>query len=225
MKKQAPTNKTKSPRVANKQAMARSEILQVAERILQNGEVEDVTLAAVASELGMTKQALYHYFPSKEALMRGLVTSLLDDEIRHLVDAIEDSDSNVNTLGTLIDAFYQHYSGRMNAFRTIYCQSQLFRGGAIGLDKDTIRDEINPRTRLLFDVLEERISSSTASESERAQMRELAFAAWLSALGLMTMLSIAEATDDPLIHDNDEMLVTLSGVFNGAVKTTTSRVD
>jgi AcrR family transcriptional regulator len=184
MKKQAHTNRAKSARVANKQARARREILQVAEGILQNGEVEDVTLAAVASELGMTKQALYHYFPSKEALMRGLVTSLLDDEISHLVDAIEGSDSKANTLGTLINAFYQHYSGRMNAFRSIYCQSQLFRGGVIGLDKDTIRDEINPRTRHLFDVLEERISSCAASESERAQMRQLAFAAWLSALGM-----------------------------------------
>jgi len=218
MKIQETGSRATSPRVANKQARARHEILQVAEGILQTGGVEAVTLAAVASELGMTKQALYHYFPSKEALTRSLITSLLDDEINRLIEAIVHSDPQANTLGTLIQAFYEHYIGRMNAFRSIYCQSQLFHGGAIGLDKDTLRDEINPRTRQLFDVLEDRISSSTASKSERAQMRQIAFAAWLSALGLMTMLSIADATDDPLIHQDSEMLNTLTGVFDGAVK-------
>jgi len=81
------------------------------------------------------------------------------------------------TLGTLIRAFYNHYIGRLDAFRFVYCQSQLYSGNAAELDQDTIQKEINPRTRHLFDVLESRIADSTASKSQRIRMRKLAFTA------------------------------------------------
>ncbi len=45
-------------------------------------------------------------------------------------------------------------------------------------------------------------------------MRKLAFTAWLSALGLVTMLGVADAVDDPLIHSDEDLLDTLSSVFD-----------
>ena len=225
MIKQSVNKQRRSRRVIQKHENARLEILQVAQIILQKGGVESVTLASVAGELGMTKQALYHYFPSKDALMRALVTTLLDGEVNALIAAVEAGEAKAETLGTLIRTFYNHYISRLNAFRSIYCQSQLYRATESGLDKDTVRDEINPRTRHLFDVLEARISTSSASETDRAQMRQLAFAAWLSALGLMTMLGIADATDDPLIHSDEELIETLSGVFNNAAIHSTKATD
>jgi len=47
-------------------------------------------------------------------------------------------------------------------------------------------------------------------------MRQLAFTAWVSALGLMTMLGVADAVDDPLVHSDEDLLNTLSDVFDGA---------
>jgi len=218
VKKQKAKKRKRSPRVKQKYEQARTDILEVAQRILLNGGVEAVTLASVAGELRMTKQALYHYFPSKEALMQALVTTLLDEEVNHLIAAVEDADSGTDTLGTLIRTFYDHYIDRLNAFRSVYCQSQLYRTHELGLDKSTIRDEINPRTRHLFDVLEERIAGSSASKSERERIRRLAFSAWLGALGLMTMLGVADANDDPLIYKDEDLLKTLSDVFDNAAR-------
>lgn len=209
-----------SARVTHKREQARQEILQAAQSILREGGVEAVTLASVAGELGMTKQALYHYFPSKEALVRSLVTAFLDDEIGALTAAVEASDSVEDTLGTLIRAFYEHYINHLDAFRVVYCQSQLYATSDLGLDKDTLRDEINPRTRHLFDVLERRISSSGMKKKERERVRKLAFVAWTSALGLLTMLGIADATNDPLVHSDEDLLGLLSNVFDAAALTT-----
>jgi len=209
-----------SARVIHKREQARQEILQAAQSILREGGVEAVTLASVAGELGMTKQALYHYFPSKEALVRSLVTAFLDDEIGALTAAVEASDSVEDTLGTLIRAFYEHYINHLDAFRVVYCQSQLYATSNLGLDKDTLRDEINPRTRHLFDVLERRISSSGMKKKEREHVRKLAFVAWTSALGLLTMLGIADATNDPLVHSDKDLLGLLSNVFDAAALTT-----
>lgn len=206
----------RSPRVHIKREQTRKDIQQAAQGILHDGGVEAVTLAAVAAALGMTKQALYHYYPSKEALMRSLVTSLVDDEIEALVAAVDSSKSDYETLGTLIRAFYDHYVERLDAFRTVYCLSQLHTGPIVGMDEETIRDEINPRTRHLFDRLEERLSGGSTSKARRARMRRLAFAAWTSALGLLTMLSVADAVEDPLVHTDEELLETLVSVFDGA---------
>ena len=205
-----------SARVQHKRKQARREILQVAQGLLREGGVEAVTLASVAGELSMTKQALYHYFASKEALVRSLVTTLLDDEIEALIAAVERPDSTEGTLGTLIRAFYEHYINNLDAFRIVYCQSQLYSPKSLGIDRQTLREEINPRTRQLFDVLERQISSSDMSKKERKRMRQLAFSAWTSALGLMTMLGVANATQDPLVHSDQELLNTLSGVFDQA---------
>jgi AcrR family transcriptional regulator len=211
----APKRRKRSPRVKRKYAQARQEILAVAERVLLDGGVDAVTLASVSSELGMTKQAIYHYFPSKEALVRSLVTALLENEIEVLIAAIEKADSGAETPAVLIRAFYEHYVGRLDAFRFIYCQSQLYSAAGSMLDETTLHDEINPRTRHLFDVLEDHMAGSLADTAERKRMRRVAFTAWLSALGLLTMLSVADATNDPLVHSDADLLQTLATVFAG----------
>jgi len=204
----------RSARVEQKRERARQEILQVAQDILNEQGVEAVTLASVAGQLGMTKQALYHYFSSKEALLRGMVSTLLDDEIETLMAVVEAPDFGEHSLGKLIRAFYGHYIGRLDAFRTVYCQSQLYTATRPAIDEETLREEIHPRTGQLFDRLEARIAGLSAGDEERRRIRRLAFIAWTSALGLLTMLSIADANQDPLAHSDEELLETLAGVFD-----------
>ncbi|MFZ0487773.1 MAG: TetR/AcrR family transcriptional regulator [Arenicellales bacterium] len=208
-----------SQRVSRKRERSRQEILEAAREILREGGVEAVTLGSVAGKLGLTKQALYHYFPSKEALVRSLVVTLLDEEVGVLVAAVEREESDARVLGALIRAFYRHYIGRLDAFRAVYCQSQLYPVSAAILDADVLRDEINPRTRGLFDILETRLAKSSASKVERARKRRLAYTAWLAALGLLTMLGVADATRDALVHADEDLLDTLVGVFDSAAGT------
>ena len=211
-----PTGRTQSSRVARKRQQARKDILDAAQKILGSEGTDAVTLASVAGQLGMTKQALYHYFPSKEALRRSLVTTLLDKEIEALTAAMDEPGFGADPLGNLIRAFYNHYASRLDAFRTIYCQSQLSAVADSGLDEVTLRDEVHPRTRSLFDKLEDYLAGPKTSAAKRRRARQLAFAAWTSALGLMTILGVAAATDDALIHTDQELLDTLIGVYRGA---------
>jgi len=207
------TRKRPSARVAKNRERSRQEILETAQVLLQEGGVDAVTLGSVAGELGLTKPALYHYFPSKEVLVRSLVVSLLDEEIEALIAAIEAEKTDRRVLGAMIRAFYAHYINRLNAFRAVYCQSQLYSRDAGVLDEQVLHDEINPRTRELFDLLEARLSRN-AGAAERVGCRRLAFSAWLGALGLMTMLSVADAANDPLVHTDEALLKTLVGVFD-----------
>jgi len=215
MRQKLSGDRQRSPRVQKKREQARQEILQTAQLLMRAGGVEAVTLASVAGELGMTKQAIYHYFPSKEALIRRLVTTLVDDEVNALLAAVEAADSGESTLGTLVRAFYDHYIGNLDALRFVYCQSQLYATPDHGMDQGTVRDEINPRTQHLFDKLEARlVADRKLTKAKRERLRRLAFTAWTSALGLMTMLGIADALDDPLVHSNEDLIDTLAEVFD-----------
>lgn len=205
-----------SARVQQKREQTRGEILDAAGRLLRTGGLEAVTLAAVAAELELTKQALYHYFPSKESLLKGLIAALLQDEIEVITAAVQAARPGSNVLGVAIRAFYRHYIHDLEAFRAIYCQMQLLSQAALRLDEKMLREEINPHTRRLFDLLEERLGEDGMSRAQRRRVRRLAYSAWLSALGMMTMLSVADAAQDPLIYSDKELLDTLGAVFGKA---------
>ena len=205
-----------SPRVRQKRARTRREILDAARKLLLTGGVEAVTLASVAAELDLTKQALYHYFPSKEALLKSLIAALLEDEIDAITTAVKAAGPDSDVLGIMIRAFYAHYIHALEAFRVIYCQMQLLPMTAIRLDEEMLREEINPQTRRLFDLLEDRLAGEGKSKAQRRRARRLAYSAWLSALGMMTMLSVADSAQDSLIYSDKELLATLTDVFDEA---------
>ncbi len=116
----------------------------------------------------------------------------------------------------MIKAFYVHYADNLKAFRIIYCHTQMYASSDSDLDEVTLREKIHPLTRHLFDVIEQRIASDGASRAEKKRARQLAFTAWTSVLGLMTMLGVADANDDPIVHSEKVLLRTLSRVFDEA---------
>jgi len=116
----------------------------------------------------------------------------------------------------MIRTFYDHYIGRLNEFRMVYCLPQLYSSPAEVLDPELLREEINPRTRRLFDVLEARLAGKSRSAARRAKHRRLAYSAWLGALGLLTMLGVTRAANDPLIYADEDLLDTLVSTFDAA---------
>ncbi len=67
-----------------RRAAATQEIVDAAERQITEHGPAALSLRAVARSLGMTVQALYHYFPNRDALVTALVTKAYDD----LTDAV-----------------------------------------------------------------------------------------------------------------------------------------
>ncbi|TDD93510.1 TetR/AcrR family transcriptional regulator [Actinomadura rubrisoli] len=68
-----------------RRAAAAQEILDAAERHITEHGPHALSLRAVARSLGMTVQALYHYFPNRDALVTALITKAYDD----LADAVQ----------------------------------------------------------------------------------------------------------------------------------------
>lgn len=206
-----------SPRVWVRRERMRQEILEAAKALLLSEGPDGVTLGGVSNRLGVTKPAIYHYFPSKEALTRSLVASLIDEEIGQLESAVERAGPSDNPIGAMIRAFHTHYRANLHAFRFVYGQLQLYVKPELGIDAEMVRSEITPRTRHLFDLMELRLASREQGSREGRSMRRLAFVAWISVLGLLTMIAIADGMDDPLLYPDEELLETIMSVFENAM--------
>ncbi|UPZ26842.1 TetR/AcrR family transcriptional regulator [Streptomyces sp. LRE541] len=73
-----------------RRAAATREILDAAERQIAESGPAALSLRAVARSLGMTVQALYHYFPSRDELVTALITKAyeaLGDAVQAAVDS------------------------------------------------------------------------------------------------------------------------------------------
>ncbi|WP_433331162.1 TetR/AcrR family transcriptional regulator [Spirillospora sp. CA-294931] len=77
-----------------RRAAAAQEILDAAERHVTEQGPHALSLRAVARSLGMTVQALYYYFPNRDALVTALITKAYDelaDAVQVAVDAADDA--------------------------------------------------------------------------------------------------------------------------------------
>ena len=72
------------PRVVKEHAVRRSEILDVAQRLVYTKGYEQMTIQDMLDELQISKGAFYHYFDSKQALLSALIERM-GDQIEQLV--------------------------------------------------------------------------------------------------------------------------------------------
>ena len=76
-------------------------ILNAAQELLSKGGANAVSFDKVAAELGITKQAVLYWFPSKSALLAAMFIDWLDTEAQ----AAEDAVKSAKTANEAISAF------------------------------------------------------------------------------------------------------------------------
>lgn len=87
-----------------RRAAATREILDAAERHITEHGPAALSLRATARSLGMTVQALYHYFPSRDALVTALVTKAYDDLAEAVQAAVDTAADDADLPGLVVAA-------------------------------------------------------------------------------------------------------------------------
>lgn len=105
-----------------RRAVAVQEILSAAESHVTAHGPHALSLRAVARSLGMTVQALYHYFPSKDDLVTALITKAYDDvaeAVRAAVDTAPD-DTELPGLVLATEGYRQWAVAHPERFQLLY---------------------------------------------------------------------------------------------------------
>ena len=80
-------------------ADTRQRLLDIAEQLFAERGFYGVSIAAIASEVSLTKQGLLHYFNSKEKLYGAIVQRISDDFQDHQREALQASEDPAERLG------------------------------------------------------------------------------------------------------------------------------
>lgn len=186
----------------------RQEILDAAREILLSEGPAAFTLGAVAAKVGVSTPALYHYFDNKTALIQALVLDGVSAEAEVLVSTAQSWQGDESELlGAIVRAMYEHYRPNLGAFRLTYLLLQLAPPTKMGVD-DTLLERLHPLSKRMFDACEAVLvrGRATGVISLEVDLRAAVVSAHMAAVGMLTMIALAERHGDPL-RQRDELLL------------------
>jgi hypothetical protein len=122
-------------------------------------------------------------------------------------------------LGATVRALYDLYRPNLSPFRLTYMHLQISPSAREGIDPEFVK-RINPESWRMFDALERVLARGVGAGTVRADLdpRKGVVGAHASAIGLLTMLALAEASGDPLRHRDEALLGSLSDILHLGVR-------
>ena len=205
-----------SPRIARRERRrerSREEILEAARRVLVKNGIAATTLDAVAREVGVTKAALYYYYPSKDALLFEVVLGTLQAHVQAIHDAVQQAQTGGEALRAIVQSTVRTFAPHMDDFRIAFLQAQVAGPGAVKMGP-----EMFAKVRPLNDLAFARATKKLAHKRTRAKVepRLMAFLANVAALGILTMKGMVESVGDPLLYSDEQLIDGLARVFEAA---------
>jgi AcrR family transcriptional regulator len=197
-------------RQQRKRDRSREDILAAARAVLLRDGIAAVTLDAVAREAGMSKTGLYYYFASKEALVFELVFAAYQNHAQRVQDAVAAAETGPEALGAVIRNTVEVYSRQMDDFRLAFLLGQVTGSADMRISPEQLQ-RIRPLNDMLLAGATRLLSDGRSAGP--VEPRLLAFLAFLSAIGLLTMKGLVESQGDPLLYSDDQMVEALSTIF------------
>ncbi len=216
----APRKGEVPPRVARRERRrerSRGEIIDAARRVLARGGLSATTLDTVAKEVGLTKAALYYYYPSKDALMFEVVFDVVEAHAHAVHDAVVKAKDGGDALRAIIRETVSIFASRLDDFRILFLHNQVAGADGVKAGADQLA-RIRPFNDLMYGTAAKRLAEDWKRGRARARVdpRLMAFLANLSAVGVLTMKGMVEAVGDPLLYSDDQLVDALARIFEAA---------
>lgn len=206
----------KSHRRARRREQSREEILAAARTLILRGGIPAATLDAVAREIGVSKAALYYYYPSKDALLFELIFDALQGHAHAVQDGVERASDGGGALAAIVRETVAGFGPRLDDFRLAFLYGQMAQRGAVHFDKEQF-ERIRPLNGLILTGAVEKLAAEGPGAAD-VEPRLLAFLAYLSALGLLTMKGMVENLGDPLVYTDEQLIEGFARVFATAAR-------
>ncbi len=205
------------PRLAARRAAgSRQEILAATRTVLARVGPAALRVEQVAAELGVTKQALYHYYPSKEAVLFEVVIDELVAVATAVDQAARAAPDGPGALEAIIRTYAAHFLPNLEMHRlvTMFVPTPE----ALRLSPEVLA-RIRPVNDLLYGVAAARlVAERKPKKADPRAARRLAFTAHLAALGFLTMRTITDSMNDPLLYSDAELVDELCRTYRAAAE-------
>jgi AcrR family transcriptional regulator len=209
-----------APRIARRERRrerSREEIIAAAKRVLVQNGIAATTLSAIAREVGVTKAALYYYFPSKEALLFELIFGAVEAQAKAVHAAVTEAKGGGGALRAIISATIHLFAPRLDDFRLAFLHGQVSGTDTVRLSAAEL-GRLHPLNDVAYAGAARLLAEDWKSAPGRARVdpRLMAFLASLSALGVLTLKGLVENMGDPLRYSDEQLIEGLSRIFEAA---------
>jgi AcrR family transcriptional regulator len=218
--KKAPKPAEMPPRIARRERRrerSREEIVGAARRVLLRNGIAATTLDAIASEVGLTKAALYYYYPSKDALLFEIVFDIIEHEARALHDSVGKAENGGEALRAVVCETVKSFGSRLDDFRLAFLHPQVGGPGAVRIGAEQLA-RIRPLNDLAYKGAAKMLAEEWKPGRGRAgvEPRLMVFLANVAALGILTMKGLVETFGDPLLYSDEQLIDALARIFEVA---------
>ncbi len=191
--------------------------MAAARRVMLRDGMAATTLDAVAKELGLTKAALYYYYPSKDALYFELIFSVVEAEARAIHDAVAKANGGGDALRALIRETVRTFAAQMDDFRLAFMHGQVAGSGAVHFGVEQFA-RIRPLNDLAYAGATKALTQEWKHARGRAgvEPRLMVFLANLAAVGILTVKGMVESLGDPLLYSDEQLIDGLARIFEAA---------
>ncbi len=159
--------------------------------------------------MGVTKQAIIYYFSSKPKLLEAMFLPHIEAEASAAIQCLQNLSADEDAARVFTRAIIDFHLSDLDRFRSMYLAPQLEaqKGMQRKLLDGNFANQVHEVTSTIYDLLTILLQQRSSLSEEAARRR--AFILHTNALGLVLMQSLADAIDDPLAHDVEELAASL----------------
>lgn len=200
--------------MAGRSRVTREAILETAARIISETGAASLTFQTLGETLGVTKQAIIYWFPSKSDLARELIVPALDLEADAVVMALRRVKTARRAVEVFLRTLVTFHLSDLGRFRLIYVTAQFDPEIWQVAELPEITDRIHAATSRMYGALES-VLAKAPDFADPSSARKAAVATHMAGVGALTMLSLAHAVHDPLAHASEDLVDTLVSLTVG----------
>lgn len=187
----------------------KDKILLATQEILATGGIGAVSFDAIARKLGLSKQAVLYWYPSKQDLLAELFLGWLQAEVAATEQGLAGTVGPQEAVASFVRALAGFHLGNLDRFRIMYLVPQTLPLAAQDRADGAVLQQIHATTARMYGALADRLVS------EPQQARRQAVAIHAAVLGLVVMVGLSEGVGDPLRHSRTELVEALASRLAG----------
>lgn len=200
--------------MAGRSRVTRDAILETAARLISQTGAASLTFQALGDTLGVSKQAIIYWFPSKADLTRELVLPGLRAEADAAVKALTGVTTATQAIEQFVRALVAFHLVDLGRFRLLYASAQFDTQAWQAVELPQIADTVHQTTGRMYGALEQALATAP-DFADPVRARITAAAIHAAAIGLLSMLSLADAVHDPLAHAASALTDALVAAMTG----------
>jgi AcrR family transcriptional regulator len=179
-------------------------ILKTAQALLASDGFGAVSFDTIGRSLGMSKQAVLYWYPSKKELLAAMLGSWLAAEADVAVAAVDGKDTPNAAISAFVEAVAAFHLGDLDRFRMMYLAPQTLKVGMQAPLETGTLDQVHATTSRMYCALADRLAG------DPLYARQQAISIHSAVLGLALMFGLADGIKDPLKHSQKDLIAALA---------------